>query len=370
MVENFFTAVLKGLESFAGSLIVLGVTIAALLLSRLILTKTAARREKIPFRRQITTLLIAGLGLFLFIVFLPIDKNIKEQVLSILGILLSAVIALSSTSFVGNAMAGFMLRIIRGYKPGDFIYTGDVFGRVTEQGLFHTEVQTVQRDLITVPNLFMIRNPIRVIRSSGTFVSVKLSLSYDVPRQKAEDSLIKAAEVTELEEPFVFINGLEDHTVEYEVFGLLKETKHYLSVKSGLRKNVLDRLHEDGVEVLSPLFVSTRDYPPDSRFAPSKSSAPAGPGEDEAENSALELAFDKAEEAESIEKLKELKNRILREQEAFEKGEDTGEKPDRKSIEERRKQARRKTERIDEIISEREERKSTGSEDDTDKPES
>ncbi|MFP4443715.1 MAG: hypothetical protein ACLFST_11395, partial [Spirochaetia bacterium] len=229
---------------------------------------------------------------------------------------------------------------------------------------------TVQRDLITVPNLFMIRNPIRVIRSSGTFVSAKLSLSYDVPRQKAEESLVKAAEITELEEPFVFINGLNNYTVEYEVFGLLKETKHYLSVKSGLRKNVLDRLHSDGIEVLSPLFVSTREYPPDSRFTPPKAAAPAESGEDEAENNALELAFDKAEEAESIEKLKELKDRFLREQEEFEKGDDEEGKPGRKSVEERRKQTHRKVERIDEIISEREERKSAGTEDTPEKQDS
>lgn len=362
MVKDFFTGLFDVLEKFSGSLIVLGITIAVAVIVRFILTKAAASSERIPFRRQLTTFLVAALGLFLFITFLPIDKSIKEQILSILGILISAMIALSSTSFVGNAMAGFMLRIIRGYKPGDFICTGEVFGRVTEQGLFHTEVQTIQRNLITVPNLFMIQNPIRVIRASGTFVSVKLSLSYDVDRQKAENSLIKAARDSELEEPFVFINDLSDYTIEYEVYGLLKETKHYLSVRSNFRKAVLDRLHSDGVEILSPLFISAREYPRDTRFAPFRE---AGREEEQTQskkdNSAEKLAFDKAEEDESIEKLKELKQRLLKEQVDFEKGEGEESKPDKEEIEEKKKETQRKTERIENLIREREEKRDADS---------
>ena len=44
---------------------------------------------------------------------------------------------LSSTTFIGNIMAGLMLRVVRSFRPGDFVHVGDYFGRVSEQSLFH-----------------------------------------------------------------------------------------------------------------------------------------------------------------------------------------------------------------------------------------
>jgi small-conductance mechanosensitive channel len=69
-------------------------------------------------------LLIAALGgvlLVMVILQLPIGEAERGQLLSLLGILVTAAIALSSTTLIGNAMAGLMLRSIRNFRPGDFI---------------------------------------------------------------------------------------------------------------------------------------------------------------------------------------------------------------------------------------------------------
>ena len=47
----------------------------------------------------------------------------------------------------------------------------DHFGRVSERGLFHTEIQTQDRDLTMLPNLYLVTHPVTAIRSSGTIVS-------------------------------------------------------------------------------------------------------------------------------------------------------------------------------------------------------
>ncbi|MFW5860891.1 MAG: mechanosensitive ion channel domain-containing protein [Spirochaetota bacterium] len=82
------------------------------------------------------------------VLFLPISHEIRKQILSFIGVLLSAVIALSSTSLIGNAMAGIMLRVSKSYRPGDFIEVGSTRGRVFNQGLFSTEVQIINRDTV------------------------------------------------------------------------------------------------------------------------------------------------------------------------------------------------------------------------------
>ncbi|MBW1832418.1 MAG: mechanosensitive ion channel, partial [Deltaproteobacteria bacterium] len=132
-------------------------------------------------------LLIAALGgvlLVMVILQLPIGEAERGQLLSLLGLLVTAAIALSSTTLIGNAMAGLMLRSIRNFRPGDFIVVDGHRGRVSELGLLRTEIQTERRNLTTLPNLYLITNPVTVVRPSGTFISATVSLGYDVPREK------------------------------------------------------------------------------------------------------------------------------------------------------------------------------------------
>ena len=131
-------------------------------------------------------------------------------------------------------MAGMMLRAVRSFRPGDFIRVGDYFRRVSEQGLFHVEIQTEDRDLTTMPNLYLVTNPFKVIRSSGTIISAEVSLGYDIPRTKIESLLIEAALAVQLEEPFVLVTELGDFAVTYRISGLFPKVKHILSTRSAL----------------------------------------------------------------------------------------------------------------------------------------
>lgn len=44
-------------------------------------------------------------------------------------------------------------------------------------------------DLTTLPNLYLVINPVTTLRESGTVVGAEVSLGYDVPRQKIEQLL-------------------------------------------------------------------------------------------------------------------------------------------------------------------------------------
>ncbi len=254
-----------------------------------------------PFRRQVATLVLVLLALLVVILLIPSD-TISAQLLSLLGILLSAVIALSSTTFVGNAFAGMMLRAVRNFRPGDFIRVGDHFGRVSEQGLFHVEIQNEDRDLTTMPNLYLVTNPVKVIRASGTIVSAEVSLSYDVPRAEAKSCLLAAAEAAELQEPFVQILDLGDFSITYRAAGLLTDTGKLLSTRSRLRAMMLDSLHEADIEIVSPTFMNTRAIQERQRFIPESEPEPETPA---SSSTPEKIAFDKAEEAGSLEKLRE-----------------------------------------------------------------
>lgn len=278
---------------------VLAVSAALFVVNRLFEKRFAALPHS-SYRRQLSMMGITLVGLLIIIMASPLSDAQKGQLLSLLGILLTAGIALSSTTFLGNAMAGIMLRATRSFRMGDFIRVGDHFGRVSERGLFHTEIQTEDRDLMTLPNLYLVTNPVKVIRASGTIISAEVSLGYDVPRTDVETMLIEAGKAAELDDPFVHILELGDFSVTYRASGLLPEVKHVLSARSRLREMMLDKLHAGGVEIVSPTFMNTRAIAESRRFIPKETAEGIQP---DREAAAETLAFDKAEEAESVEKL-------------------------------------------------------------------
>ncbi|RKX19598.1 MAG: mechanosensitive ion channel family protein [Candidatus Zixiibacteriota bacterium] len=285
------------------SLVVI-MSILVIVAARYFINRQFAHKPGRPFRRQVITLVLSFVALLLIILAMPIGDNTRGQLLGLIGILLSAAIALSSTTFVGNAFAGMMLRAVRSFRSGDFIRVGDFFGRVSERGLFHIEIQTEDRDLITMPNLFLVTNPVKVTLSSGTIVSTEVSLSYDISRIEIEKLLLDAAKNAELEEPFVHIVNLNDFSVTYRIAGLLKEVKQLISIRSRLREMVLDSLHVGGIEIVSPTFMNTRALSERKIFIPDKIAA-SGEVESDREKAVPEnIVFDKAEQAESLERMK------------------------------------------------------------------
>ncbi len=290
------------LNAFLPTIITLAVVIAVIAGVRLILDRRVLGTSDGRSRIQMTLLLVSFAGLLAIIMSLPISENTRGQLLSLIGILLSAAIALSATTFVGNLMAGMMLRAVRSFRLGDFIRCGDHFGRVSERGLFHVEIQTEYRDLTTLPNLFLVTNPVEVVRSSGTMVTAEVTLGYDISHARIRDLLQQAARDAGLEEPFVHIIDLGNFSVAYRVSGLLTEVKHLLSARSRLREAMLDSLHSGGVEIVSPTFMNTRAFQPDDNFIPT---VPVAPTEAPEQEKAEAVVFDKADEAASIEKLRE-----------------------------------------------------------------
>lgn len=267
----------------------------------LLLRRTSLNTERRLPRQLLfmSVLVIAVIGVILA---LPIDASTRSELLGLLGLVLTGMIAFSSTTFVANIMAGLMLRSVKSFFPGDFIRVAEHFGRVTERGLFHTEIQSEGRDLITLPNLFLAQNPVTVVRSTGTIVSCDLSLGYDVPHYKVKPLLVKAAEESRLANPFVHIQELGDFSVSYRVCGFYEEVKQLLSKRSELRRHILDQLHSAGIEIVSPTFMNQRRVADDERFmAPPK---PAQLVDDGVPVNPERHIFDKAERAEKIQLLK------------------------------------------------------------------
>ena len=261
-----------------------------------------ASRPHEKFRHQLIQIVGFLIAILFFILLMPFGDTLRGQLLRLYGLIFSASIALSSTTLVGNVMAGLMLKAIGNCRPGNYITVGDYFGRISEMDLLHTEIQTEERDLTTLPNTYLVTNPVRVMRTSGTLLSVEVSLGYDVSRKIVEDLLIKAANDAGLESPYVQIRKLGDFSVTYQISALLKDVNQLLDRRRELRARTMDALHGEGIEIVSPTFMNTRAIGADQSFISEVPDRQATAG---VRTSPDAIAFDKAEKAESVEKLRE-----------------------------------------------------------------
>jgi small-conductance mechanosensitive channel len=290
-------------------LLVLLAAIGGLFLTNYLVAARARKKNKdLRMLRQGIKIALVFAAILALLLVLPVSDTTQGQLITVLGLIITAVLTLSSTTFVANALAGVMLRSMQNFRPGDFLRVSADFGRVTERGLLHTEIQTEDGDLTTLPNLTLISTPYTIVQSSGTVVSATVSLGYEISRREIEAALLVAATEAELEQPFVQIVDLLDYSVVYRIAGFLHTPKQLLSARSNLRKHMLDILHARGIEIVSPAFMNQRrvdDAPP---FIP----PPEQLGAQAVEESLIPEGkiFDKAEMAEAVQELREEKHML------------------------------------------------------------
>ena len=95
----------------------LAIITLTILIVKLLMRKPTVKTTGHRFRSQLYVLLIVLAAIVGLILTLPIDTDTRGQLLTLMGLLLTAIITLSSPTIATNAMAGFMLRTLGSYAP-------------------------------------------------------------------------------------------------------------------------------------------------------------------------------------------------------------------------------------------------------------
>lgn len=246
------------------------------------------------FSRQIWMLLLTIAGLIAITLSLPVSDSTRNQIIGLIGLVISGVFAFASTNIFSNLAAGLLLRVTKPFGLGDFISVAGHFGRVSERGLFDTELASDSGELIALPNTLLISSPVHTIPASRALVSATVSLGYDVHHDKIIDLLKEAAEKCELASCFVQVMSLGDFSVNYRISGVLQESKGIVTARSELHRSMLNVLHKAGIEIVSPNFMNQRPLKDGVQFIPVK---PRAKKVVEEEFDAESVLFEKAEVA-------------------------------------------------------------------------
>jgi small-conductance mechanosensitive channel len=209
-------------------------------------------------------LLIYALTLIIIFPYLPGSDSPAFQGLSLfIGLLLS----LGSTTAVANVVAGIVLTYTRAFNVGDRVSVNDTVGVVVERGSFVTRLENTKKEIISIPNSMTLTSHIinysEQARGPGLILFTSVTIGYDVPWTRVHELLISAALKTDnIEadpEPFVLQKSLDDYSVNYQLNATTKDAVGMPRTHSSLNANILDAFNEAGVEIMSPMFMATRD---------------------------------------------------------------------------------------------------------------
>ncbi|MDE5998708.1 MAG: mechanosensitive ion channel family protein [Bacteroidaceae bacterium] len=278
-IWNPLIDILKSAVTYLPNLFKIGVIIACfhylLKLVRYFANEIAIGRLKIngfyaDWATPTYTILRVLLYSFMFVMIWPLLPNSDSEIFQGVSVFIGVVVSLGSTSVVGNVMAGLVMTYMRPFRIGDYIRYENTEGEVIEKTMLVTRIRTRKNEIMTIPNSNMMSSQTSNFTLSaqryGVIVHTKITIGYDEPWHKIENLLLEAADRTDGikkdPKPFVRITTLDDFYVEYEINGCTDRAKTMPVVYSTLHQNILDTMHDAGVEIMSPhIEAQRRDIP-------------------------------------------------------------------------------------------------------------
>lgn len=203
----------------------------------------------------------------------PILKTqLKLDVGTLLGTsaVLSLVLGLALQDTLGNLFAGLSLQLERPFDVGDFIRVGELEGRVVQIAWRSTRLETVRRELVTLPNSVLAKGNV-VSYSGGAAVALDLSVvaSYDAApnlvKSEILESVRESPSVLADPAPAARVAALGDNGVEYGVRVFLANYGLAPQARDEVLGRLWYRLGRAGIEIPFPQAVVHLRNPVDQR---------------------------------------------------------------------------------------------------------
>ncbi len=222
-----------------------------------------------------------------------LDPTIKPFTMSIISVglklvvlaIIAAILGIKTTSFVavfgalvfaigmalqgslGHIASGVLLLIFKPYKVGDFITIGDNAGFVREIQIINTVIESLDNELIIIPNGMAIGEVI--VNSTGEDGLVRFQVDFFMPyeerfdkvRDLINEALSKCEYVSSERKALIGIGAFESHNIKVEIKPYCTIANYEMAilevsekVKSAMGQNGVKAAYSEGVE-LGPIGV-------------------------------------------------------------------------------------------------------------------
>ncbi|BDS09612.1 mechanosensitive ion channel family protein [Aureispira anguillae] len=194
----------------------------------------------------------------------------------------AGIVGIETTSFVGiiaamgfavglalqgnlsNFAAGVMILIMKPFKVGDEVKTGNTWAFVSEIQIFHTVFKELDSTLTIIPNSIILNNSIQNFSTLPIRkIMVKVNVPYTEDFFKVKKILMEAGlSVPEVEndvKPFFLVKKFDDHFIRISMsFGT--ESKKYWTAKTKVYEAVVQAFHDHNIKVAYPVGVGFGEF--------------------------------------------------------------------------------------------------------------
>ncbi|MEM6256592.1 MAG: mechanosensitive ion channel domain-containing protein [Cyanobacteria bacterium P01_D01_bin.156] len=245
--------------SALGLLLLLALTVglwfAARFLAQLLRVYILKRAQVEPRLQDILSFFAQYILLFLGVIVLLQAFGINASSLTILASLLGVGIGFGVQNIANNFISGFIITLERPIQVGDFIKIGDLVGIVKRVGARSTEINTLDKVTIIVPNSRFLESEV-INWSHGDSISrlrVPVSVAYgsDIPYVKATllEAVKRHPEVLLRPEPEIWFQSFGDSALNFEIMVWTGDPRKQFRVKSDLNYAIEASLRHNGIEV-------------------------------------------------------------------------------------------------------------------------
>ena len=180
--------------------------------------------------------LLTGIGLFLILQVLGIDLSALAILASVLGVGLG----FGLQNIANNVVSGWMMLFERSIQVGDFINLGDLAGTVESIGVRSTEIRTLDRVSIIVPNAQLLENKV-INWSHGHPVSqlhLPIGVAYNSDIRQVHTAVMEVASahpsVLQYPQARLRFLGFGESSLDFDVLVWIRDPRLQFDIKSDL----------------------------------------------------------------------------------------------------------------------------------------
>lgn len=277
-LQNTFTAPLVTLAGEGYSILdvgkilalILGLWLAVRALTRLIrsrvLQATGTGREVQDAIALLIQITLTVLGLLVMLQAVGIDVSSLAILASVIGV----GVGFGLQNIANNFISGLIILFERPIQVGDFVKLSDLTGTVERIGIRSTEISTLDRVTIIVPNSEFIDSKV-INWSHGYPVSrlhIPLGVAYESSVKQVRHAVLEVAkrhpQVLRYPKPQLWFEGFGDSSLDFDLLVWIREPRLQARIKSDLYYLLEANLRRYQIEIPFPqreLRVRTQDIP-------------------------------------------------------------------------------------------------------------
>jgi small-conductance mechanosensitive channel len=232
----------------------IGVSVAVGVFKRQLARVTGGARGVHESVAILLRLLLAFLGAVVIFQAWGLDVSSLTFVASVLGV----GIGFGLQNIANNFVSGILIGLERPVQPGDFVRVGEFSGTVKRVGARSTEIETLDRVSILVPNARFLESEV-INWSHGdptSRVHVPVGVAYGTSPAVVRSALLEAArrhpQVLADPRPEVHFLAFGESALEFELLVWTRDPRRQFLLKSDLHFRIEESLRRSGISVPFP----------------------------------------------------------------------------------------------------------------------